>query len=156
MEHLVLPRLVSIAEDYSRSRLVEVSEAVVRLEHPLEIRMWAQTEESAESSWDSIKRSWTEWHAVTISDAPTYGPLRGFVEARNTILHGLGELTRKQLRGRNANRTRTRFGQAGITTVGRRIRLSSADVENSAKAAIGFVQWLDHELVDRGFVDLAT
>lgn len=151
-EQLILPRAVSIAEDYARSRLIQITEDVIRLQHPVEVLMWTRTEESAEASWENLGDAWSNWHQVDLAAAPTYNELRGYVEARNSILHGLGELTRKQTRGRSAQRTRSRLGHAHITLDGRRLRLRSDDIDGATRVTVDFIEWLDRELLTRGLV----
>jgi hypothetical protein len=154
--HLVLPRVVSIAEDYARTLLLEASEQLIDTSHPLRLDIWMRAEERAESTWDSIRTAWGDWHGVVMSDAPTHLAFTGFVEARNTIMHGLGELTRKQSRTEDALRkTISRLGHAHLKLEGRRLLVTAKAVDEAVDASAGLVEWLDRDAVAKGVVALS-
>lgn len=154
--HLILPRVVSIAEDYARSLLLRASESLIDTSHPLRLDIWLRAEERAESTWESIRAAWSEWHAIVISDAPTHLAFTGFVEARNAIMHGLGELTRKQSRTDDAlKRTMSRLGHAHLKLVSRRVVITAKSVDEAVAASTGLVEWLDREAVAKGVIAMS-
>lgn len=150
---LILPRVVSIAEDYARNLLLEASEALVDTSHPMHLHIWIHAEERAESTWESIRTAWKEWHGVVVTQAPTHLAFSGFVEARNAIMHGLGELTRKQSRTDGAlARTISRLHHARLEVEGRRLVLGAESVDAAVDNSAGLVEWLDGQAVSKGII----
>src|SRR5690242_2343381 len=96
VEHLTLPHFAAVAEEFSRGVLVECSAPLVP-DHPLLRALWSAAEGQVET-WPGQERAWKEWHGITLKTEIAYRQLRAVVEARNAIVHGLGELTRRQLR----------------------------------------------------------
>lgn len=153
-EELVLPRLVSIAEDFARAQLVIVTENTLRLRSKVEIGLWTKAEETVEASWEGLGRAWADWYSVFLPSAPRYHELQGYVEARNAILHGLGELTRKQMRGKSEARTRSRLGHCHIALSGRRLMLKRQDLEEAERVTVEFVVWLDKQLMSKKLIGI--
>jgi hypothetical protein len=154
--HLVLPRIVSIAEDYARTMLLEASERLIDTSHPLRLDIWLRAEERAESTWESIRSAWSDWHGVLMSEAPTHLAFTGFVEARNAIMHGLGELTRKQSRTEETlKKTISRLGHAHLKLNGRRLILPDVALNDAVTASAGLIEWLDAKTIAKGIVELS-
>ncbi len=84
-----------------------------------------------------------------------YLTFMGFVEARNTIMHGLGELTRKQSRSPELlKRTASRLGHAHLVLDGSRLVLDSTAVDEAVTASVDLVKWLDIRVGGRGVIGL--
>jgi hypothetical protein len=135
-----LTRLVAIAEEFSVSRFIEASEARLP-DDPFVELLWDAELDRAGDTWPKRTAAWETYHAVKLSSFPSHNALQGFIEARNAIAHGLGELTRRQLRQRT--RTAGRLKNAGIPIQGNALGVSADNVEVCAEVVKSFVVWLD-------------
>jgi hypothetical protein len=73
---------------------------------------------------------------------PDWNPILGFVEARNSVAHGLGKLTRMQLAKRNA--TTSKLGHSNIKiTASDTIELDDATLTRAAKECRTFIEAMD-------------
>jgi len=141
---MVLPHLVAIVEEFSRTQLIDRSLAAIDLSHPLRRSLWDNAEKRAEGSWDAQVDAWREWHGLNLSDAGAdYASLRAFVEARNAIMHGLGRLTRKQLRKNGGRDVIAALGRVGISVSGATLSLPETVLLQCAAVARSFIEWLD-------------
>ena len=147
--HLTLPYFAAVCEEFSRSVLLECSEPIVPLTHPLLERLWTAAEGKAET-WPGQVEAWKEWHGVDLSGQPEYKSLRPIVEARNAIVHGLGQLTRRQTRKDGGAKVKRELATVGIRTNGRQILVDEAAMKVCANAATAFINWLDLETQSRG------
>lgn len=137
-----LSRLVSIAEEFSVALLVELTEA--RL--PTDARvatLWERYVERETDTWEQRFGSWASLHQIVFTSFPKYSPLRGFIEARNAIMHGLGTLTRKQLK--NPQKAIGRLNAARVGVVSNRLILTQDHVTECAGVMRELIRWLDHE-----------
>jgi hypothetical protein len=152
--HLFVPRIISIGEDFCRNLLLIASAKAIDTSHPLRLDLWSTAESRAESSWNSIKECWKIWHGVALGTAPSFATFRAFVDARNSIMHGVGKLTRKQVRNPNGRaQLVARLASVGISVdLDDRLILSSDCVVASCKAAIELIRWLDEAALTKGVV----
>ncbi|WP_148306838.1 hypothetical protein [Nocardia nova] len=115
--HAALVRLMSITEAFAVDLLAESVEAWASSAEVEVQTVWRTTVESALMSWPKIKEAYAKW----LKAGPpviNWDPVLGFVEARNAVAHGLGNLTRLQRK----NRSKT------ISTLGHgKIKLDAAD-----------------------------
>jgi hypothetical protein len=148
VEHLTLPHLAAVAEEFSRAVLIEISEPLVP-GHPMLQKLWSRGESQTES-WPGQEEAWKDWHGIALRGTLQYRDLRPVIDARNAIVHGLGELTRKQLRGDGGREVRRSLARLGIRTSGRRIVVDDAAVRRCLDAATAFIAWLDLETQVRG------
>lgn len=146
--NLVLPHLVAIAEEFSRRLLFAVSDPLVTRDHPLRAELWRLAERQADSTWSRQQSAWKKWHGIDLKQFSGWDELCGFIDARNALMHGLGELTRRQLGADGGRSVRERMSAAGLVTSGRRLILDGASAGNCAAIAGRFIGWLDGETVD--------
>lgn len=140
---LVLPHITAIAEDYSRRLLIECSERVLDLSVDLMEDLWKTGLRRAEGSWETHSAAWAKWFGIDLRTWVDYPSLLAFVQARNAIIHGLGDLTRRQIGDDGGRRVKAQLASVGIATAGRTIILTTNAVRNSALTSRAFIEWLD-------------
>jgi hypothetical protein len=145
--HDAILRLVAIAEGFSISKLVETTERKLPADRIVEL-LWDSEFERSGDTWDSRYRLWERLHEIPRGDFDDRDALDGFIAARNSIVHGLGELTRQQLRGRK--KTVSRLGHARIKVMAdERLDIDSTHVEQCAVVVKHFIAWLDNAATSR-------
>ena len=147
--YLTLPHFAAVCEEFSRSVLIECSEPHVPDTHPLMEQLWLAAEAKAET-WPGQEEAWRVWHHLDIANASQYKDLKPVVDARNAIVHGLGELTRRQTRKDGGASVRRRLAAICIRTDGRRLVIDDASVKKCLENAMTFIMWLDIETQVRG------
>jgi hypothetical protein len=140
-----LARFMSIADEFTAGLLVEVTERVIPSERRVSV-MWDRYVDKETDTWDQRFGSWESLHEVRVAAFPAYDAFRGYVEARNALIHGLGALTRKQLK--NPKKVLGRLSSAKVRTVGNRLELATENVLGCATVVSEFVRWLDREGAD--------
>jgi len=103
--------------------------------------MWEAILGKADRSWFSRDEVWKREFNIDLWECPDYAPLRGFVEARNAVSHGLGYLTDQQLS--RLPDVESNLKAANVELDGRRVLFGDRHLEATAYIAIGFVTWLD-------------
>jgi hypothetical protein len=140
-EHDAVLRAVAIAEDFSLTRLVDLTEGLLPPQ-PLVQELWRTEQKQSLDTWPRRLDAWKRLHNVRIkAKFPARLQLLGFIEARNAIAHGLGELTKKQRIDQQA--TEQRLENAGIKTTRNRIILKPNNIERCAEVVGLFIVWLD-------------
>jgi hypothetical protein len=147
--HLSLPHFAAVCEEFSHGLLVECSEPIVPQTHPLLEKLWSLAEAKADT-WHGQEEAWSEWHGIVVAKQQKYKNLRPLIEARNAVVHGLGELTRRQIRKDGGMAVKSQLASVGILTRGREIVISDAAMKACVDAARDFITWLDHETQSRG------
>jgi hypothetical protein len=138
--HDAISRLVAIAEDFSLARLVDVVEEGLPRDEVVSL-LWESELDRSGNTWEQREGLWKRFRGVRAADFSDHSALQGFVDARNAISHGLGSLTRKQLRSRT--KVVPRLTAAGIRLSGTGLLLGADDVERCASVVFAFVEWLD-------------
>jgi hypothetical protein len=133
-------RIVAITEAFSLGRFVDVVEPRLPSD-PVVAALWDAELDRASDTWAQRDDLWKNYKNVQMATFPQRQILLGFIEARNAISHGLGELTRKQLRKRST--TIARLRHARIRLRGDSLVIGTADVELCACVAKEFIRWLD-------------
>src|SRR6266566_8914198 len=90
--------LIALAENFAVLRLISVRPSVTP---------------DAVSTWQKRERAWSQSTGVQLSSYKRWQSLSGFIEARNAIQHGLGNLTDRQL-GENRTRVLSQLKSAGV------------------------------------------
>lgn len=144
-KYLVLPHIVAIAEEFSRRLLIEKTEPFVPQTRPVMEELWARAVDHAEGRWESHLQAWKDWHQIALASQPAYSGLRPFIEARNAIMHGLGELTRRQRRGNQAASLRGELRSVGIEVIGIRLVVREKAVFQCAVASTRFIRDVDEQ-----------
>ena len=150
IRNMVLAQLVAIAEDFSRQTLLQCSLPHVELSHPLLRDIWRRAETQAEGAWEGHTRAWKDWHNVSFKNVPAYERLQAFIEARNAIMHGLGQLTKRQTQNDGGRRVIGMLGSVGIAVNGVHLSIDQPAVDNCGSTVKGFIEWLDLTVQEQG------
>jgi hypothetical protein len=140
---LVLPHITAVAEQFSHALLIEASERQIDLTHPFRLELWKKAEQQAEGAWPEHIEAWKRWHNVRLRECPMFSRFDAFVEARNAIMHGLGNLTRRQLRKDGGRSLKEQLAKVGIQVQGTRLVVTPSSVKLSAEVSRDFIAWLD-------------
>lgn len=135
-----LVRLIAIAEEFAHGLLLELTDLKLP-DDPRVAVLWDAHVDRETDTWEQRIATWKLVHSIAIPGSPRYDLLLAFIQARNAIVHGLGSLTRKQLRDRKKSVARLRAAQ--ISVLGDRLVLSESHVDRCADAVRTFVRWLD-------------
>lgn len=155
IEHLTVPHIAAVAEEFAHATLLEASEPLVPQTHAILKQLWRHAETQIEQ-WNSLADAWAKWHGINMKTEPQYQRLQGVVDARNAIVHGLGRLTRKQTRADGGAAVRANLARVGITTSGTSLVINDESVKRSVHAARAFIEWLDRESIDKGLRPLQS
>jgi hypothetical protein len=137
-------RLVTIAEMFAGEHLLDVTEQRLP-DDDLVIRIWEERT-SRLRDWNSKKEAWKDLHRVQWY--PQWKELKGLTTGRNIIAHGMGELTRSQLRkGQLKPGVKTDLAAAKLKLKGYTLALDDADIERCGKRVRHFIEWLDAQFV---------
>lgn len=145
VEFYTLPHLAAIAEEYSRFLLIKASTALLPPRNALLDDLWLRAEAQAEGAWPQHIDAWKKWHGVMVKQAPCYMRFMGLVEARNAVMHGLGHLTQRQLKGGQKQMVLSQLSAAGIVS-GTIILLDRTTLIRCADIAREYIRWLDLEV----------
>jgi len=137
-----LTRFVSIADEFTLGLLIDLTESKLPNDARVAI-LWERYEERYTDSWEQRFASFEGLHKIVVHTFPRYSPLMAYIEARNAIVHGLGSLTRKQLKkpGRIVGKLRT----ARINMSGNRLLLTADDAVQCALVIRELIEWLDDQ-----------
>lgn len=138
--HDAILRLVAIAEDFSIGRFVDAIEPLLPSGATVS-KLWEAELDRSGDTWRKREGLWRSYKSIKVSKFPRNNELQAYIEARNAITHGLGRLTRRQLRGRAA--TLDKLRPANIVVRGDELVLGSSDVEACAEVVKAFIVWLD-------------
>lgn len=120
---------VAIVESYTTMRLLSVVSSI----RPDDI-----------STWPKRQRAWQRHGGVDFTtDCSRWPALQGYIQARNTVQHGLGMLTDQQLSRRRRNQTLEQLSSADIPVLGDRVVVDEMVVANCRKACEQFIVELD-------------
>ncbi|MDG4778984.1 hypothetical protein O7614_04905 [Micromonospora sp. WMMD961] len=87
--------------------------------------------------WSDQQRSYKDWLGVN----EDWKAVERLAEARNAVAHGLGKLTRRQIRSERSVKDKLRA--AGITVDDNRVVLSDGSLAAAASACRDFIERLD-------------
>ena len=143
-----LLRLISITEAFCGDRLVDEVESLIEPNrHTAVGAVWDQAAISATSSWSDQKRALKDWLGVKLTNAQ-WKPVDDLVEARNSIAHGLGTLTRRQLRKKQAVVAALEAAQITLSSTNQ-IELTDAALETAARQCRLLIISLDNGIQHR-------
>ncbi|MGH3712659.1 MAG: hypothetical protein ACRDT4_04250 [Micromonosporaceae bacterium] len=89
------------------------------------------------STWQEQKKSYKDWLGVD----EDWKAVERLAEARNAVAHGLGKLTRRQLRSEQS--VKSKLKGAGITVDDNRVVLTDDSLAAAASACRDFIERLD-------------
>jgi hypothetical protein len=122
-----LVRLLSITESFTSQLLLrEIDKAAARARSASIDRVWDDAATRGTSTWREQKDAYLNWLGVK----EDWKAVERLAEARNAVAHGLGTLTRRQLR--NEASVRHKLKEGGIILIGTRIVLSDAALASAA------------------------
>lgn len=133
-----LVRLLSITEAFTSEMLSrEVDQAVAGMSNKTAAKVADDAVIRGTSSWQDQKKSYKDWLSVE----EDWKAVERLAEARNAVAHGLGKLTRRQLRSEQS--VKSKLKAAGITVDDNRIVLSDENLAAAASACREFIERLD-------------
>lgn len=97
-------------------------------------------------NWQAREKAWLTHANVTLSDATTWLQVRGYVEVRNALQHGIGRLTELQLGPKRRAETLEWIGATGCQLDGDLVRATAHDAEACFDACLAFIRWLDQQV----------
>ena len=140
-----IPLHVAVAEEFQRRLLLTYSTAQVPLTSRLLASLWKKAEKDYELSWDRQIDAWKDWHNVRFKEQGWWEEFNGFIEARNALVHGLGVLTSRQVRTRQA--TVNSLLAAGIAVgADNSLTINQVHIQACADRACDLISWLDSEV----------
>lgn len=135
-------RLVAVAEMFAAEHLVDRVENQLP-GNELVMRIWEERLPRAVRDWPGRKSAWKQLFDVKW-DYKAWNELNGFISARNIIAHGIGRLTRSQLRrGQVDPGLIQRLNAARLRLDGHRLLVDEADVDRCGTRVKHFIAWLD-------------
>lgn len=133
-----LVRLLSITESFASELLLrEVDRVVARARSAAVDSLWDDAAVRGTNSWKEQQDSYRDWLGVSES----WTAVERLAEARNAVAHGLGTLTRRQLRKEAS--VRDKLKKAGISMTGIRIVLSDSTLASAASDCRDLIHRLD-------------
>ena len=138
--HDAILRIIAIAEEFSTSRFIDAIEPLLPSD-PIVFALWEAELDRSGDTWPKRNELWKKHKNINIKTFPRDKELQGFIHARNAITHGLGCLTRRQLRNRTA--TAQALQEANISLRGDLLVIEDSHVEACAEMVKAFVCWLD-------------
>lgn len=139
-----LVRLLSITEAFCVDRLLDQVElAVAPDRHPSAAGAWDDAAIGATRSWNNQKRAYKQWLGV----GPSWTPIEHLAHARNAVAHGLGALTRQQLR--DVDSVIAKLKLVGIPVQSERVVLSDSSLATAAMICREFIRELDLAVQNR-------
>ncbi len=122
-----LVRLLSVAESFASQLLLrEIDKAAARARSASINRIWEDAAIKGTSSWRDQQSAYVNWLGIK----EDWKAVERLAEARNAVAHGLGTLTRRQLRSEAS--VRNKLKEAGIALNGIQIVLSDAALSSAA------------------------
>lgn len=133
-----LVRLLSITESFASQLLLrEIDKVAARARSVAIDRIWDDAAVKGTNTWNEQRDSYANWLGVKVD----WKVVERLAEARNAVAHGLGTLTRRQLRKEAS--VRSKLKEAGIPLTGIRIVLSDAALSSAANDCRGLIYSLD-------------
>lgn len=138
---LALGAMVSVCEEYCQAALSEFVEVGVG-GNETGRQLWDEVLGRLFLSWEAHLGMWARW-GVEVFKAPQYKEFAGLIDARNAAVHGLGALTRVQLR--KEAKVVAAIQASGLTVSGGRIELTEDSLNECRTRSAAFIRYLDRE-----------
>lgn len=140
-QQATLIRLASITEAYCGDALIEAAE---RLAQPGSTKivqvLWDEAAVKATRTWNEQKSAYKKWLELTIK----WEVIDAMADARNAIAHGLGSLTRHQIKDQAT--IAARLARLNIGLSGQDIVLTDRSLKGLALKAKAFILDLDTQI----------
>jgi hypothetical protein len=143
LHSMALPHITAIAEEFSRRMLVLCSLPLMDLSKGIQQDLWEGALSRAEGAWGPHVAAWKNWHGLKVVEASSYQSLSAFVVARNSIMHGLGQLTRLQTHRDGGRKVIRQLELVGIHVNGIRLVILPGVLRKCADTAKEYISWLD-------------
>lgn len=135
-----LLRLVSITESFCAGRLIaRAEESIGAPGSQVMTHVWERASLDATGTWEAQKDAYRKWLGVK----PDWQVLDGLAEARNAVAHGLGALTRRQVKSHAS--TMTKINRTGIAVIDDVLILSDNDLLSAARACRDLISEVDSQ-----------
>lgn len=141
--------MTSIVESFASINLANRLEAFVPLPRPAFVEdLYYREENLALSGWEQMRTRYKKWvGGLDISKCQGYSTVMSLVEARNAVAHGLGSLTRRQLRGANLGSIVAGLQNIGMAVDAQsRVSVPPQALKEAAVGCRSFILSLDAEL----------
>jgi hypothetical protein len=119
--------LVAVAESFASARLMIMRPSVTYDDL---------------STWRKREKAWERHCSLKLTSYAQWSELKGFVEVRNALQHGLGRLTDQQL-GKYRDEILSEICASAVHRDGDFLIVLTDDVGRCGKICAGFVRWLD-------------
>jgi hypothetical protein len=120
---------IAVAENFSLVRLLAICPAL---------------KESDVFSWQKRIAAWERHAGIKLEQLiPDWEALRGFIEVRNALQHGLGRLTEAQLDSKRHDQTLSWIEKADVPLHGDLVQIDHLTVKRSREVCAAFVGILD-------------
>lgn len=131
---LTIALLVAITENYSSNALLGIP----------------QVSQNDVRSWQNQEAAWLAKAGVNLEACPSYFAFRGWNEARNAIMHGMGALTEMQRTSRWAGDVLSRLSSARVLLRRNQLVLDHVDLGRCVKTCYDFIGELDDAATKAG------
>ncbi len=135
-------RLVSIAEAYTDALSSILFEPLILDGRKVVRSLVSEAQINVSKSWRDRIEGFRTHHQIDLTKCPVWSQIRGAIEVRNAIAHGLGGLTPKQL---GAPGIRGKFLSIQVAVLEGRVVLTDKNVQCVTKWSIDYVGYLDSE-----------
>lgn len=133
-----LIRLLSITEAFASTLLSrEIDRAFAGARNDTAAKLVDDAVIRGTSTWQDQRKSYQNWIDVN----GDWKAVERLAEARNAVVHGLGKLTRRQMRSEQS--VKSKLEAAGITVDDNKIVLSDDSLAAAASACRDFIERLD-------------
>jgi hypothetical protein len=99
--------------------------------------------QGVDSTWDSRLKYAKRWFGIDGASEGCIKNLLAFAEARNSIVHGMGRLTRRQLADDSGKATIAQLGSVGILVQASQVIINDVAVTRCAEDCRRAVLWMD-------------
>jgi hypothetical protein len=135
----VYARLISIAEAYTDIVIEGLFGREFPNPGPVLGKLIEDALDSSSLRWEDRKGA-LKLHAAPVSDFQQWSQFDAAIDVRNSIMHGLGSLTRRQ---RKDSKIVRKLGTLGISVQGGRLLVRGAHVSRCRELCVEYVRWLD-------------
>lgn len=139
-----LVRLMSITEAFAAEMLSrEVEHSLTRTSNPSAVKIAEDAIVRGTGTWQAQQSSYKDWFNVKVD----WKPIERLAEARNAVAHGLGKLTRHQMK--KAQSITNKLKEAGIAVKDHGIVLSDENLVVAAITCRDFIERLDRAVQEK-------
>ncbi|MDH3048679.1 hypothetical protein QEN42_02165 [Gordonia alkanivorans] len=139
-----ISEIASHAEGYTIEALASyartISEGIIK---PIPEIVERHSIKAIESSWRERQTFISSWMKVDITRLSWWKSWLGYVEARNAWAHGLGKLTKRQMKSQEVVANLT---AAGFIMQSGKVLVRAEDVRSAATTAVNLVDWIDEQV----------